>query len=89
MTALSVAKEALQRKESSGPKALAKKAAKEGSTIVTVPEVQYSISDLLTMRTSGSSGAVHVCSLSDNPECHRKSHNCCCCHLNRLQALLS
>lgn len=48
MTALSVAKEALQRKESSGPKALAKKAAKEGSTIFTVPEVQYRIPDLLT-----------------------------------------
>ena len=47
MTSLSVAKEALQRKESSGPKALAKKAAKEGSTIFTVPEVQYSICDLL------------------------------------------
>ena len=47
MTALTVAKEALQRKESSGPKALAKKAAKEGSTVFTVPEVQYSISHLL------------------------------------------
>ncbi len=41
MTALSVAKEALQRKESSQPQRLAQKAAKEGRTIFTAPEVDY------------------------------------------------
>ena len=39
MTALSVAKEALRRKEASQPTRLAQKAAKEGRTIFTVPEV--------------------------------------------------
>ena len=39
MTALSVAKEALQRKESSQPQRLAQKAAKEDRTIFTAPEV--------------------------------------------------
>ncbi len=39
MTALSVAKEALQRKESLQPQRLAQKAAKEGRTIFTAPEV--------------------------------------------------
>lgn len=39
MTALSVAKEALQRKEALQPQRLAQKAAKEGRTIFTYPEV--------------------------------------------------
>ena len=39
MTALSVASEALQRKEAQQPQRLAQKAAKEGLTIFTVPEV--------------------------------------------------
>ena len=39
MTALSVAKEALQRREASQPSRLAQRAAKEGKTIFTIPEV--------------------------------------------------
>lgn len=39
MTALSVAKEALQRKEASQPKALAQKALEQGRTIFTIPKV--------------------------------------------------
>ena len=41
MTALSVAKEALQRKESLQPERLAQEAVKEGCATFTVPEVTH------------------------------------------------